>query len=669
MNDSHIQQQIDALSEKELRGVVKYLLLLNAEAVENALNYTYQQRPPQSTEDSFDDKFSSEFADNNNSMMDQGDDSAVLMDPNQEEDDDHHLIPIPASDMPPLLNKESRRSQSINSGMDDDDDALPPATSSPARPRSMNVPMKTVSSSDSTDSTATPLMTNQASSKAFTSKPLKLTLVILCTMKPPSNQQAIDQDDAMVFCKHIGVMPTIVLVENKPDKTKQLLDVSKDSSNYPQFFLYHDASYEYQYLGSLDLMRQWKKQGKLTTVDDFPNLWTLKEDQPSSDVAETPAPTQRQLTFDEQEEVLGEGSPFSAIPEHLQSKQQEQKQPPASDLYHHLLNLAGPRSRSSLGQHATPTKPRHEEDSIDNDIPGPLEPPEGGHAVLQDKNNNRREEPPAQSPPRSTKKALRAQRNGTENELVQDEDLELSTTEPAAPATPNRNAQLVNTSEPPALSPPMTTAKAQRRVQQEGNADHAPSTPNAQAVKKYHQDEVGKPEPTPGGGALRKDVAPLEPPEDDQPIPSTKEVVVVVTAPEKEVQPVPVPSSSEPIEEATDETAKYIPESPMAVEKKNDAEISSIPADIIPVDVVQQEPTRPPSPADDQVLSILNGVGACYLIYDDDTLNIYYSETPMDHAVGVWSSTDITDFKEAQGLGEKEFIGNCATDCQSTPAN
>jgi hypothetical protein len=55
--------------------------------------------------------------------------------------------------------------------------------------------------------------------------------------------------------------------------------------------------------------------------------------------------------------------------------------------------------------------------------------------------------------------------------------------------------------------------------------------------------------------------------------------------------------------------------------------------------------------------------GACYLVYHPvkGELNIHYSEFPIDGAVGVWTSPDIEMFKQAQGLGTSELIGNCAT--------
>jgi hypothetical protein len=60
------------------------------------------------------------------------------------------------------------------------------------------------------------------------------------------------------------------------------------------------------------------------------------------------------------------------------------------------------------------------------------------------------------------------------------------------------------------------------------------------------------------------------------------------------------------------------------------------------------------------------GVGACYLVYDavQAELNIFYSEFFMDGSVGVWTTPHIKAFKEAQGLGQSEMIGNCASGVQ-----
>ena len=60
-------------------------------------------------------------------------------------------------------------------------------------------------------------------------------------------------------------------------------------------------------------------------------------------------------------------------------------------------------------------------------------------------------------------------------------------------------------------------------------------------------------------------------------------------------------------------------------------------------------------------------VGRVILVYDavEGELNIYYSEIPIIGAVGVWTSADILVFKQAQGLGTSELIGNCATQVQA----
>ena len=85
-----------------------------------------------------------------------------------------------------------------------------------------------------------------------------------------------------------------------------------------------------------------------------------------------------------------------------------------------------------------------------------------------------------------------------------------------------------------------------------------------------------------------------------------------------------------------------------------------------PTSAVPVEPPIPPVPK--RIISQQQppGVGACYLVYDAvrAELNIFYSEFFMDGSVGVWTTPHIKAFKEAQGLGQSEMIGNCASGVQ-----
>eukprot|EP00980_Cylindrotheca_fusiformis_P004404 scaffold933_cov64-Cylindrotheca_fusiformis.AAC.2 len=159
-----------------------------------------------------------------------------------------------------------------------------------------------------------------------------------------------------------------------------------------------------------------------------------------------------------------------------------------------------------------------------------------------------------------------------------------------------------------------------------------------------------KPEPTPGGIGMRPDL--LEPPT------------------EYKQQAATTPTTPSPLQSAKLQNEEYH-QSPQT------------PATPGWMSKLQQD-GQPTSPAvakqqqvDNQVLSLLNGVGACYLILNssnDNTtnttsLNIYYSESPMQNAVGVWTAPDILDFKQVQNLSELEFIGNCASDCDINPIN
>jgi hypothetical protein len=111
------------------------------------------------------------------------------------------------------------------------------------------------------------------------------------------------------------------------------------------------------------------------------------------------------------------------------------------------------------------------------------------------------------------------------------------------------------------------------------------------------------------------------------------------------------PTTSDPVAEVTDPPGK-------------DAEVTDPPGN-------NTEPIDLPTQEDDKFVEReylpwekkFIGIGACYLVLDsgNDELNIHYSEKPMANAVGVWTSPDIGNFKETQGLSECELIGTCAS--------
>jgi hypothetical protein len=74
--------------------------------------------------------------------------------------------------------------------------------------------------------------------------PGKKTLIILCTMFPNSENEAQDQDRAMKLCKSQGIIPTIIMGQQKPPQRDELVSISK-AAVFPQFFLYYRQHVEF----------------------------------------------------------------------------------------------------------------------------------------------------------------------------------------------------------------------------------------------------------------------------------------------------------------------------------------------------------------------------------------------------------------------------------------
>jgi hypothetical protein len=595
MKDVDLYEWIDKLQEEELRGVIKYLVLLNAEAVQNAMSYTLQQQQR-----------------------------------GKEEEEEGN---------PPPLHRTRTNTEDIV------DDAL-------HRPSTANA-VKPQRPTGHVNFTPNPqlLSANMANN---------ITLIVLCSMKPATKQDAIDQDEAMALCKQIGVLPYIVLAESKPEKLKQLLSISHADNVFPQFFLSEPTNGHVEFLGTYQTIKDWNQQGILKSSQDLAKLSTA------------PPPQPRTLNFDDQPDLGSAPQQAQDLNQHLLHFNQLSLE---SDPRH--LPCDPPKTLRPTATEAP--QPFIEEQDIEEEEENlrltrqSLEPPEEKDVLLQTQSHNRREEPPAKSPPKPSQK-MRRTREQQKRPLDEDDV--------APPPTPNQRVQVVHYEEPPAMSPPMTSQKAQRRVHQQEKQGQLTSTPNAQVVKKYSLQQIDKPEPSPGGAnALRYEHKSLEPPtthktsQNDSNSDSESEMDAYAASP---------PSNKNSGDNDDNETTPKSPESPTTpgwMAKLQGQPVSPVSPPTATTTKLQQkeeepqEQTQEPSaadPADDQVLSMLNGVGACYLVYDDKEsgeLNIYYSETPIDQSVGVWTAPDILDFKEAQGLSESEFIGNCASDCKTKPAN
>jgi hypothetical protein len=570
MKDVDLYEWIDKLQEEELRGVIKYLVLLNAEAVQNAMSYTLQQQQR-----------------------------------GKEEEEEGN---------PPPLHRTRTNTEDIV------DDAI-------HRPSTANA-VKPQRPTGHVNFTPNPqlLSANMANN---------ITLIVLCSMKPATKQDAIDQDEAMALCKQIGVLPYIVLAESKPEKLKQLLSISHADNVFPQFFLSEPTNGHVEFLGTYQTIKDWNQQGILKSSQDLAKLSTA------------PPPQPRTLNFDDQPDLGSAPQQAQDLNQHLLHFNQLSLE---SDPRH--LPCDPPKTLRPTATEAP--QPFIEEQDIEEEEENlrltrqSLEPPEEKDVLLQTQSHNRREEPPAKSPPKPSQK-MRRTREQQKRPLDEDDV--------APPPTPNQRVQVVHYEEPPAMSPPMTSQKAQRRVHQQEKQGQLTSTPNAQVVKKYSLQQIDKPEPSPGGAnVLRYEDMSLEPPT----VHKTSQMDAYVASPH-----------SDKNNETTAPKSPETPDTPGWMEKLQGQPVSPATTTKLQEEEEPQEQTQE-SPADDQVLSLLDGVGACYLVYDDTEtgqLNIYYSESPIDQSVGVWTAPDILDFKEAQGLSESEFIGNCASDCVTNPAN
>lgn len=477
--DDELHQWIDQLDEEKLRHVIHYLVLLNSEAVHNAMQYTMKQEEEQQQD------AQEEVPDSTNQRR--------AMEEEEQEDDR---------------------------------------------------PFATGTSSSSDNSLGKVILTPKSS---ILSKSNSTMLIVLCSMKPSTKQEAIDQDEAMILCKQKGILPYIVLAESKPEKAKQFMNISHLQNVFPQFFKSDLTSSQVEFLGKFD------------AIQNQPDLLLVS------------TPTTPRKLFQEGE---NDKSTFKVTPE--DSGTMNALPSSSSSQLRHSLKMA---FRESL-EPSKNTAVTDETDSKDKPFRMSLEPPEGGDDwALQMRNS--KEEPPAKSPPKTTAKVKR-----TRDHVLQ---------EITAPPTPNL---FVN-------KPPME-----------------------------------KPEPTPRQRhGITTSSDPLEPP--------SPKILDYENASES------IASISPKAKGMIDQQASSL---------TNDMETQPQLIDESQPHVQQQSP-------DDQILSLLQGVGACYLVLEDDALNIYYSEHPMDNSVGVWTSPDILDFKNAQGLGESEFIGNCANGCDQSPTN
>jgi hypothetical protein len=231
LTDASLLGEIENLNEPQLREVLNYLVLLNREAVDRAMIYV--KRPPLVAEEV------------------QNEQEAVATPP---------VSPSRSvnADDAPILGTSSHRSgftEDSRSGITEDSilwgDLQPTRSPTQRRPGA--------------DITIT--------SPGAPAKPIhqikkqrKKELVVLCTTTPSPKEQGINQDKTMVLCRSRKIKPFIVLVTDpsKVELTGQLLEMSGIFDNYPQFFLRHEANYEF--LGDFRKIEAMEASGAFTNA-------------------------------------------------------------------------------------------------------------------------------------------------------------------------------------------------------------------------------------------------------------------------------------------------------------------------------------------------------------------------------------------------------------------
>ena len=149
--------------------------------------------------------------------------------------------------------------------------------------------------------------------------------------------------------------------------------------------------------------------------------------------------------------------------------------------------------------------------------------------------------------------------------------------------------------------------------------------------------------------------------------PSTVDQTVVpepiVEEPEEEEEPAVVEQASAPPPAvAKPEPEPVVPPAPAPAPPAAVKQVATVAPAPVPEPVAPVEP-KPALSKPSQATTTSQTKPACYLVLSDDAneLNIYFSELPMENAVGIWSSPDIVAFQQAQNLGSQAWIGQACS--------
>ena len=129
---------------------------------------------------------------------------------------------------------------------------------------------------------------------------------------------------------------------------------------------------------------------------------------------------------------------------------------------------------------------------------------------------------------------------------------------------------------------------------------------------------------------------------------------------DEEDQPVVVEQAAVPPPAvAKPEPEPVVPPAPAPAPPAAVKQVATVAPAPVPEPVVSAPPEQPEPTSKLQATT----QPACYLVLSDDAneLNIYFSELPIENAVGIWSSPDIVAFQQAQQLGNQAWIGQACS--------
>ncbi|KAL3917388.1 MAG: hypothetical protein SGILL_004736 [Bacillariaceae sp.] len=645
--DEQMHEWIDSLSLEELRSTLKYMVILNADAVQSAMRYVQQKKKTVVEEDE--------------------QDNILHHDPYH-----YYNDPDKEPENPAPLRRRSRSHDT-----DDDEDDSRSISSRPRRSLSIDS-MK--SNSKSISITSSP----PASSPAQETPPLEKkkigmvsflspsphsgsykTLVVLCTMKPSTKLQAKHQDKSMALCKSVGIKPYILLKESKQNECAELWRIIGPDLEeaYPQFFLQHQQ--QVQYLGSYEMMEE-----------------ILLTELPAS---APPSATEEDQQHRIRHQLLG--IPETVAPDPQKMKALMSGNSPSSSSS--SSSSSNPRNVASMAAHPparkkSATGPKKPNKSLHAHLENLNQPgqayfeAEGSGDIVSDDGSLGDDMQLLFDPPEPTKKekvklsqklAVQQQKNQPQHHVIQEEDEDESTSntgnDPRYPqpsgntlvattTTSTTNLGSVQVAASPSgtwtLKEIVTLKKTSTAVSAGAPNENGPSPNSAFPVTLKPASQRAAPQT-------------FQPPQTQDQLPKKKHInpyyaldkysqgggapPVATTSPNKQSS---TPAPPAPAASPSNQQSSWMQAYNHQQEEASPSEGRTTP---------DQRGVDRSTSWEKKFL----GRGACYLVYDAvrGELNIHYSEMPIIGAVGVWTSPDINMFKQAQGLSQSELIGNCAS--------